>query len=309
MLKLELEHLLAAPFSQEGFTSLMREILPRWLPTRVPVKLNGAERTFIVQATSLGDASQGSAGLDLEVLIVELASGHNVHSSRSAQRAFLTRLLRQQQREAALAAFWCPDSDSWRLSFVRLTWQRGADGKVKADVTAPLRRYSYVIGRGEPVHTATSQLLQLIQLNHAPNLEEIEQAFSIDRVTKEFYQRIAILFSKLTGGQRRVGGKLVTFSRELRLPSVSDPEKLQRFAVRLIGRLLFAWFLTKKHSEKASPLMPPELLGVQAIRDAELVTSPTTTTFSNASSSRCSTRHKSSASHSTGASHGRSSPS
>lgn len=265
MLNRELEGLLAAPFTQDGFTSLMREILPGWLPARAPVNLNGTERTFIVQATSLGTASDGDAGLDLDVLVVELASGHSVHSSRSAQRALLTRLLRQQQREATLAAFYCRDSGSWRLSFVHLTWEHGDDGKVKTEVLAPLRRYSFVVGRGEPVHTATSQLLHLVKLQRPPTLDEIEQAFSIERVTKEFYQRIAILFSKLTGGQRRVGGKVVAYEAALHLPSRVSPEELQRFAVRLIGRLLFAWFLTKKHPGKGTPLMPPELLSIESV--------------------------------------------
>jgi hypothetical protein len=265
MLKQELEGLLAAPFTQDGFTSLMREILPGWQAVEAPVRINETERNFIVRATSLGAASDGDAGLDLDVLVVELASGHSVHSSRSAQRALLTRLLRQQQREAALAAFYCRDSGSWRVSFVHLTWQHGEDGKVKTEVLAPLRRYSFVVGRGEPVHTATSQLLHLVELQRPPTLDEIEQAFSIERVTKEFYQRIAILFSKLTGGQRRVGGQLVAYEAALHLPSRVSPEELQRFAVRLIGRLLFAWFLTKKHPDKGIPLMPPELLSIESV--------------------------------------------
>lgn len=269
MLKHELEYLLAAPFSKAGFTSLMREVLPGWHPTEAPVHLNASEHDLIVQATSLGTAAGGDAGLDLEVFIVQLASGHSVHSSRSAQRALMTRLLRKQQREAALAAFYAPESDTWRLSFVHLTWQHGLDGKVKTEVLAPLRRYSFIVGRSEPIHTATSQLWQLIQLRHPPTLDDIEQAFSIERVTKEFYQRIAILFSKLTGGQRKVGGKVVTYNPDLHLPSVSDPEVLKEFAVRLIGRLLFAWFLSKKHPDTGAPLMPPELLSMQAVDDAE----------------------------------------
>ena len=265
MLKQELERLLAVPFSRDGFTSLMQEVLPGWQAVEAPVRINETERNFIVQATSLGTASDSDAGLDLDVLVVELTSGHSVHSSRSAQRALLTRLLRQQQREAALAAFYCRDSGSWRLSFVHLTWEHGDDGKVKTEVLAPLRRYSFVVGRGEPVHTATSQLLHLVELQRPPTLDEIEQAFSIERVTKEFYQRIAILFSKLTGGQRRVGGKVVAYEAALHLPPRVSPEELQRFAVRLIGRLLFAWFLTKKHSDKGTPLMPPTLLSMEAV--------------------------------------------
>jgi len=74
MLKQELEHLLAAPFSKEGFTSLMQEVLPGWHPAETPVHLNETERNFIVQATSLGIATGGDLGLDLDVLVVELSS-------------------------------------------------------------------------------------------------------------------------------------------------------------------------------------------------------------------------------------------
>ena len=269
MLKADLERMLAAPFAKPKFVSLMCEVLAGWQPAEGPVHLTDTERKLVAAATSLGTASDGSAGLDLEVFIVQLVGGHNVHASRRAQRALMTRLLRQQQRDAALAAFYSPDSDSWRLSFVHLTWQRDADGRVRTEVLAPLRRYSFIVGRGEPVHTATSQLLQLMELPHAPTLDDIERAFSIERVTKEFYQRIAILFSKLTGGERKVGGKLVTYNPDLHLPSVADPEVLKEFAVRLIGRLLFAWFLSKKHPDAGAPLMPPELLSTQAVDDAE----------------------------------------
>lgn len=269
MLKADLERMLAAPFAKPEFMALMREILPGWRPAEAPVRLTETERNVVVGATSLGTAASSSAGLDLEVLIVQLSSGHNVHASRSAQRALMTRLLREQQREAALAAFYCSSTDSWRLSFAHLAWQQGPNGKVKSGIVAPLHRYSFVVGRGEPVHTATSQLLQLIELRHAPSLDDIEHAFSIERVTKEFYQRIAILFSELTGGQRKVGGKVVTYNPDLRLPSESDPEILKEFAVRLIGRLLFAWFLSKKHPDAGAPLMPPELLSTQAVENAE----------------------------------------
>lgn len=268
MLKQELERLLAAPFSKAGFTSLMREVLPGWHPAEAPVHLNGAEHDLLIQATSLGNASGGNAGLDLEVLVVEVASGHNVHSSRSTQRALLTRLLREQQREAALAAFYCHDSGSWRLSFVHLTWQHGADGKVKAEVLAPLRRYSFIVGRGEPIHTATQQLLELLNHPSQPSLDDIEHAFSVDRVTKEFYSGIAELFTKLTGGIRTVYGKSEEYPMVLHLPSVGDAKIAKEFGVRLIGRLVFAWFLKRKAGSLKGPLMPDSLLSLSAVSNA-----------------------------------------
>jgi len=38
------------------------------------------------------------------------------------------------------------------------------------------------------------------------------------------------------------------------LPSVSDEKVLKEFAVRLIGRLLFCWFLQKKTSDNGISL-------------------------------------------------------
>jgi len=50
------------------------------------------------------------------------------------------------------------------------------------------------------------------------------------------------------------------------LPSGQDHEALQRFAVRLIGRIVFCWFLKKKKSDKNKiALVQEDILSVQAI--------------------------------------------
>jgi hypothetical protein len=46
----------------------------------------------------------------------------------------------------------------------------------------------------------------------------------------------------------------------LKLPGSADHQKKKEFAVRLIGRIIFCWFLKKKSSASGCPLMPDHLM-------------------------------------------------
>jgi hypothetical protein len=75
----------------------------------------------------------------------------------------------------------------------------------------------------------------------------------------------------LVGATAGKGKKAVTYQRILELPGVdatnNDSRKLyQEFAVRLIGRIIFCWFLKMKKSDDGFPLLPEELLSSQSVR-------------------------------------------
>lgn len=90
------------------------------------------------------------------------------------------------------------------------------------------------------------------------NLDIIKDAFSVEKVNKEFYTKIADFFYRLTGKN--------DYQRELVLPSVGEDDKpYEEFAIRLIGRAIFCWFLKHKKSTKGVPLISQEALSSQAI--------------------------------------------
>ena len=54
----------------------------------------------------------------------------------------------------------------------------------------PAKRYSFLVGEFEQSHTAKTQLLPLLQnLANNPTIEELESAFSIEKVTDEFFNQ------------------------------------------------------------------------------------------------------------------------
>ncbi len=91
------------------------------------------------------------------------------------------------------------------------------------------------------------------------SLEAIKDAFSVEKVNKEFYGEIARFFYRLTGYKCK---------REMTLSSVreDDKETYQEFAVRLIGRTIFCWFLKHKKSANGVSLIPESILSSEAVK-------------------------------------------
>lgn len=195
----------------------------------------------------------------LDVLIVELKGGSKVERARNLQRNLIGKYLKGNLKDSALVAFYSKDNPDWRLSFVRMDYKIGDKG-AKVEIGTPPKRYSFLVGKTEPSYTAKKQLQPIISPGVTPTVLDVEKAFNIEKVTKEFYNRIAEMFTKLVGGERKIGSRKIVEAGALKLPSTTDDTIKKEFAVRLVGRLLFCWFLKKKKSDNDIPLIPSEIL-------------------------------------------------
>lgn len=126
------------------------------------------------------------------------------------------------------------------------------------------KRFSYYIKAGIPHHTYEQQ----IGVANYDSLSEIKDVFSVDKVTKEFYIQISLKFLELVGGERTVGKKRYNYKGLLRLPE-NNAEFKRQFSVRLLGRLIFCWFLKMKKSANNLPLIPEELISSNAVSKCE----------------------------------------
>ena len=125
------------------------------------------------------------------------------------------------------------------------------------------RRFSYVLGPKAKVNTPTKYL---ISKGKIADLNDLKERFSLEVVDKDFYREISHLFIKLVGGFYGNGTKQKEYQPLLQLPSVpSKDQRNSEFAVRLIGRVIFSWFLREKKGPTNKPLMPRELLSLAAV--------------------------------------------
>ncbi len=205
-----------------------------------------AYREYIKSLSKIGKYQ--SDGNEIDILVVHLEKETSLYRARTMQRNFIARYL----KDAAIVAFVSPDNEDWRFSLVKMDYrfEETLTGKVKVkEEFTPARRWSFLVGENEKSHTAQSRFLPIIEDdNFYPTLEDLEQAFSVEPVTKQFYGEIQTWYFWAMDK--------INFPNDYKYSNDLAKDKEIRNAtnlIRLITRIIFIWFLKKKG------LIPPEL--------------------------------------------------
>src|SRR5258708_16131975 len=106
--------------------------------------------------------------------------------------------------------------------------------RVGARLTPP-RRYSYIVGEGESCHTAQTRFLALLQdTENYPTLAQLEEAFSVEAVTREFFNQYASLFGDIDAVLQELAAKDKTIGGEFKEKNVCTVD----FAKKLMGQIV-----------------------------------------------------------------------
>jgi adenine-specific DNA-methyltransferase len=172
-------------------------------------------------------------------------------SSKKRQFEIAKKVLKEDFKDGAIFIFY-DDNDCFRFSFIRKNYGN------KDQKFTNWKRYTYFV---DPARTNKTFKNRINGCNFS-SLEDIQEAFSVEKLNKKFYEEIATAFYSLIGGKVSINKKEVSFNSCLQLPStpVKNRKVYQEFAVRLIGRTIFCWFLKNKKSDSGVPLIPEEWL-------------------------------------------------
>ena len=237
---------LESSFKKEQFVNLVKNILNEF-----------EEKTFIYRGNTIPKAFQDSiktlerigkyknADKKVDILIVQLKKESSLDKARSKQRNFISWYLKSRNalKDGALVAFVSPNKEDWRFSFVRMEYKFDKEQKkIKEDWT-PARRYSFLVGKNENSHTAQSCLFPLLKTEgRNPTLEDLESAFSIEKVTQEFYEKYRKLFDNLTDALDEIIIKDKKIEADFEKKKVISVD----FSKKLLGQIVFLYFLQKK---------------------------------------------------------------
>ena len=236
------EKILTSTFEMTKYVDLVREIFSN-IKIVAPNKMKKEFSNFSshVEASAHVGAYISPDDEKIAVFAVELKHQTYVENSRSTQRSYAKKLIENGGYDAALIAFYTPGDSKWRLSFVILDYEMKIEnGKLKTEEKiTPAKRYSYLVGEGEPCHTAISRFGKFIRDNNSqPTLAEIEEAFSVEAVTKEFFDLYCEKFYQLV----ECLDSNKSFIEEAERCGFST----EQFAKKLLGQIVFLYFLQKK---------------------------------------------------------------
>lgn len=242
---------LGKPYNKHDFVNYLNNtLLPDFTLEERSTNLDIT--SIFTQMNYLG-TSKGSEIAVFEAICPEKDSKKRIAITQNAFR-----VLRQHGISNALVAF-IYGTEQWRLSLLTSKLEL-KESKIVSKYSNP-RRYSYLLGEGAKTHTPYKYL---IDKGGASSLDELKQRFSVEVVNKQFYDEIAKHFTQLVGGERS-GERYLGL---LNLYGTTKPSvKYQEFAVRLIGRIMFCWFLKEKKSSEGIPLIPEKLLSQNAVKE------------------------------------------
>jgi len=184
----------------------------------------------------------------LVVVTVRVLGDLTERSGKKAQYEKAKKILKDFMKYDAGIFVFSDAAGSFRFSLV----YGQAQGTKR--VFSNFRRFTHFVSRDQTNKTFYDRIGRC----DFSSLDVIKDAFSVEKVNKEFYQQIARYYYRLTGKN--------DYKKELVLPSVGedDERKYEEFAVRLIGRIIFCWFLRHKKSSGGIPLIPREVLSLGA---------------------------------------------
>jgi hypothetical protein len=230
------ENYLKSVYKRENFVYILKELLPDYAEQSGLIELTDLQKGKVVAFTQLGKSKLN--GKDVLALEVELKN--DVESSPTFQRNLVAQYLQRQVLEGALVAYHTPNEAKWKIALVTVTYKLDEKGIQKEISEA--KRYYYVVGQ-DNIHTALSQLGNLKA--RANTLEDLVNGFNIEKVTKDFFVELSNKFYDLIGGKVERGSKEEEHNKLLKLPT-QDPKVERIFAIKLLSRLIFLWFLKKK---------------------------------------------------------------
>jgi len=205
-----------------------------------------AHREHVRQYRRLGQYTDPE-GTDLDVLTVALRRETALDRARTRQRNFIAWYLKHRgEKDAAVVAFHTDGLEDWRFSYVRMDYRLKQDEKgkvrVKTDLT-PARRFSFLVGRDENSHTAQTRFRTFLEDDRRkPTMHQIEDAFSIETVTREFFEKYRMLFNDLKDALDDIVARNAVVGRDFADKGVDTVD----FAKKTLGQIVFLYFLQKK---------------------------------------------------------------
>lgn len=241
----KIESILRETYNTKNYVDFIREIFPD-VHLVAPDKLNREFSNFAsyIEGSAHVGTFQTPDKKKIIIMAVQLKKAGYVESARSTQRSYAKKLIENGNADAALIAFYTEGDTKWRLSLVRLDYEMKIEnGRLKtAENLTPAKRYSYLVGPEEPCHTAISRFNRFITDSAVhpehPTLDDLEEAFSVEKVTDEFFQLYCEKFHQLREQLETI--------EDFRIEAEQHNFSSAQFAKKLMGQVVFLYFLQKK---------------------------------------------------------------
>jgi hypothetical protein len=251
----DLKDSLQAPYKLENWQNILREVLGK------PIFLTKDAYQPLFQETDFVEKAFQFGSFDLpknrKIAIVDIKlkdeKTPRIADTKVKLRELAAKLVGLTNSEGhqfvgVLAFFHSTHQKNYRLSFIARAAEYNAEIDDFVNVETANKRFTYILGESESCTTAAKQLVSLIEKAQVQTIElnDIKEAFNVDKLNKEFfkgYKEHYEKFWKYINSQPNYREKLID-NEQIIQDKAEKP--IRDFAKKLLGRIVFLYFLQKK---------------------------------------------------------------
>ncbi len=250
----ELKSIFESPYNRAEWIKVLRDVFQVRDIHSSPQGLTLPENEFNANGLELG-SFETSEGLMVGLYEVAINPEKKIERNKVGLRNLLRKVYKNDV-DAALVVF--TQGSKWRFTYVsEITVFNKETGKRENRQTDP-KRYTYVLGQHQLCRTPAERFAALKTspdlFDNRVSIKDIEKAFSVDLLTKDFYRELSHWYF--------LALQYVRFPDDVE----KDPEiRNSTNTIRLITRLIFVWFLKQKNlvpeilfdKDKIWPILKP----------------------------------------------------
>ena len=236
---MELVEILKSKYSENNFITLARDLFKDIRPIAKIINIKSQYIQYIEECKFIADYKDKD-GKKVAILGCKI---HANSKARTIQRNFIAQELTNGNLfdyDAAFVAFYDEVNSNWKVSLV--TFDINFDEKISFTFK-PAKRFTFSVGPDEPSKTYSNQLGSLFNKNVPPTFNEIKDAFSVNRITDDFYFDYCDCFIKLSN-------YLISnecFLKEAKKLGYEDVNEFSiTFSKKTLGQIVFLHFVQKK---------------------------------------------------------------
>lgn len=220
----ELKNKLSVRFDFEIWKGILTEMFPK---VEFFTRINRISHDLVKSGGQVGTIRLDD-GRSLAIYTFEVSDNVLINRNRKGLREIAAKTVDQSIIHGVLAFYYSKNVPDYRLTFIAKQTSFDEYGELIKSETAP-KRYTFLLGENESCRTAADRLCELIskKKNSSIYLADVMEAFSVERLNKEFF-----------------AGYKAQYMKFLKL--LSDTKTNRDYVKKLLGRLVFLQFLQKK---------------------------------------------------------------
>lgn len=215
------------------------------------IEINTQEADRLVKSFHQIGTLKTSDGASLPIFEIILEDDIRIEYNRVGVNEFIKKYIVRDAVKGALTTFSYDENrekTEWRFSFISKNSASDFFAEAEAEETNP-KKYTYIFGNKEEHRTAIERLYNLEQSRF--RLEDFFEAFNVEPVSKKFFEEYKHLYREFSSFIATDSNYLAFFENSEIIDNTERNEKavkeVRNFVSRLLGRIVFLYFLQKKN--------------------------------------------------------------